>query len=167
MFSLYMYFFLFSPFSRRANRSFSSFFQWRPGFFPTLPTSISDKWGKGNWTQHPPPALKSIWISRKRTNKWTEHHSQLITKRTHRHTEQQEHSTLFFFFFELLHQHHSFLMVSIIVVVFLLAYWLDSSVELGGNSPIGWSVQQWYIISQFHSVVGKRGGGEGSGVTGR
>lgn len=42
-------------------------------------------------------------------------------------------------------------MVSIIVVVFLLAFWLaavervlppDGSVELGGNSPIGWSVQQ-------------------------
>lgn len=117
-----LFFFFLSPYfllSVICKSFFCFFFVWSRGFSRPAPMWINEEKETEPSTNRPSPPrpLKSIWISIKRTNKWTEHHSQLITKKnpqTHRTARTQYFFFSFFFSFFLfflfflgLDHHHS------------------------------------------------------------
>lgn len=106
------------------------------------------------------------------------HHSQLITKRTHRHTEQQEHSTLFLFFFFLLffeilvtitpcHDRYKCngLSPGVATVEWSSLRWLSETGALLSNRLVSSAVMYNRSVSQCGRRRRMRGGKPGKGVT--
>lgn len=140
---------------------------------PASPTSGPDKRGKKEKDpQHFPPTPKKAHelVENEQTN---EHHSQLITKRTHRHTEQQEHSTLFFSFFEILvtiiprHERYKCngLSPGVVTVEWSSLRWLSETGALLSNRLVSSAVIYYRSISQCGRRRRTRGGKLGRGVT--